>query len=354
MEEDIQIKFMKRCIELAANAEGMTFPNPMVGSVIVHEGKIIGEGYHLRAGLPHAEVNAINSVQDKEKLKSSVLYVNLEPCSHFGKTPPCADLIIASSIPEVVIGAVDTSDKVHGEGIARLRKAGCKVTAGVLEKESRWLNRRFFTYNEKKRPYIILKWAESSDGFMDIERRPDNPNRPTWISGKPERVLVHRWRADEQSILVGAGTLRADRPQLNVRDWSGKNPLRIILSGKGSILNDPILSGYRENTVLFTSEDHSVVDGPEIALLQEGEPACNQVSRHLYNKGLQSLFVEGGATVLRHFIENNMWDEARIFKGNEPFGEGIKAPVLNGSKLYETAFSGSTLRIFLNDSTKSL
>ncbi|HEX2977429.1 MAG TPA: bifunctional diaminohydroxyphosphoribosylaminopyrimidine deaminase/5-amino-6-(5-phosphoribosylamino)uracil reductase RibD [Bacteroidales bacterium] len=349
MEEDIHIKFMKRCIELAANAEGMTFPNPMVGSVIVHDGKIIGEGYHLRAGLPHAEVNAINSVQDKEKLKSSVLYVNLEPCSHYGKTPPCADLIIASSIPEVVIGAVDTSDKVHGEGIARLRRAGCKVTTGVLEKESRWLNRRFFTYNEKKRPYIILKWAESSDGFMDIDRRADhNQNRPTWISGKPERVLVHRWRADEQSILVGAGTLKADRPQLNVRDWSGNNPLRIILSGKGSIINDPFLSGYRENSVIFTAEKTLAIDRPEVAALNDDEPACIQITRYLYEKGLQSLFVEGGATVLGHFIEEDMWDEARIFKGFEAFSEGIKAPAIAGSMLYETAFSGSTLSIFLN------
>jgi diaminohydroxyphosphoribosylaminopyrimidine deaminase/5-amino-6-(5-phosphoribosylamino)uracil reductase len=194
MEEKDDIKFMRRCRELASKAEGLTYPNPMVGSVIVHDRKIIGEGYHLKAGEPHAEVNAINSVSDKAKLKSSALYVNLEPCSHFGKTPPCADFIISKSIPRVIIGTVDTSERISGQGLIRLRDAGCEVVSGVLEDECRRLNRRFFTFHEKRRPYIILKWAQSADGYLDISRSEDHKIEPTWITGKSERVLVHKWR----------------------------------------------------------------------------------------------------------------------------------------------------------------
>jgi diaminohydroxyphosphoribosylaminopyrimidine deaminase/5-amino-6-(5-phosphoribosylamino)uracil reductase len=232
VEAEVNI-FMKRCLELASKAEGMTYPNPMVGSVIVHEGKIIGEGFHLKAGGPHAEVNAINSVSDKSKLKDSTLYVNLEPCSHFGKTPPCADLIIANSVPRVVIGTLDTSEKVSGQGLSRLKNAGCEVITGVLEKECRRLNRRFFTFHEKNRPYITLKWAQSADGYLDMIRTSDQNTGPNWITGNPERVLVHRWRAGEQAILVGAGTLRVDNPKLNVREWTGNNPLRLVLSSSG-------------------------------------------------------------------------------------------------------------------------
>ena len=198
MEEKDDIKFMRRCLDLAYKGKGLTYPNPMVGSVIEFDGKIVGEGYHFKAGGPHAEVNAINSVPVKTKLKYSTLYVTLEPCSHFGKTPPCADFIISNSIPRVVIGTIDTSEKVSGQGIARLREAGCEVITGVMEEECRWLNRRFFTFHEKKRPYIILKWAQSADRYIDIQRTKDNKAGPTWITGKPERILVHKWRASEQ------------------------------------------------------------------------------------------------------------------------------------------------------------
>ncbi|MDQ1297394.1 MAG: diaminohydroxyphosphoribosylaminopyrimidine deaminase, partial [Bacteroidota bacterium] len=203
METD-DIKFMQRCLDLAQKAEGMTRPNPMVGSVIVRGGVIIGEGYHLKAGGPHAEVVAINSVMDKSLLRSSALYVNLEPCSHFGKTPPCADLIVSSGLRKVFIGPGDTSEKISGQGIAILKKAGLEVKTGILEEKCRYINRRFFTFNEKKRPYIVLKWAQSADGFLDIERRKAVQQRPTWITGEAERVLVHKWRATEQAILVGA------------------------------------------------------------------------------------------------------------------------------------------------------
>jgi diaminohydroxyphosphoribosylaminopyrimidine deaminase/5-amino-6-(5-phosphoribosylamino)uracil reductase len=252
MEETEDIKFMRRCLELASKAEGLTYPNPMVGSVLVCNGKILGEGYHLKSGESHAEVNAINSVSDKTKLKLSTLYVNLEPCSHTGKTPPCADFIISNAIPRVVIGTIDSSEKVSGKGVTRLRAAGCEVKTGILEEECRRLNRRFFTFHEKRRPYIMLKWAQSADGYLDILRSEDHEIEPTWITGKPERVLVHKWRASEQAILVGAGTVRADNPRLNVREWNGPDPLKIILSSSGSVDKGSAINNTDGKVVVFT------------------------------------------------------------------------------------------------------
>lgn len=338
-------KFMQRCIELASCAEGLTYPNPLVGSVIVHDGQIIGEGYHLKAGFPHAEVNAINSVKNKSLLRNSTIYVNLEPCSHFGKTPPCADRIISEGIPRVVVGASDTSAKVSGKGIARLLDAGCEVITGVLEKECRNLNKRFFTFHEKKRPYIILKWARSCDGFIDINRTESGTRGPKWISGKPERVLVHKWRASEQSILVGGRTVRIDDPSLNVRDWTGKNPLRLILSSSGDIPGNSSVFRHNEETVLFTYNESARVPGT-VVVMDKDNPSAIQIVNYLYSKGIQSLFVEGGAEVLNHFIISNLWDEARVFTGMTSFGAGVKAPMLNGSLVSETRFEGSTLRIF--------
>jgi len=252
MRETDDNKFMGRCLELASKAEGLTYPNPMVGSVIVNEGRIVGEGFHLKAGGPHAEVNAINSVSDKAKLKYSTLYVNLEPCAHFGKTPPCADFIITHSIPRVVIGTTDTSDKVSGEGINKLKNAGCEVKTGVAEEECRRLNRRFFTFHEKKRPYITLKWAQSADCFLDILRSEDHNKGPIWITGKPERVLVHKWRASEQAILVGGGTVRVDDPKLNVREWTGPQPIKLILSSSGSINKEIAANRTNGTVIVFT------------------------------------------------------------------------------------------------------
>lgn len=347
MGEEEHNKFMQRCIDLASCAMGMTYPNPMVGSVIVHKGRIIGEGYHLRSGLPHAEVNAINSVKDKSLLKKSTIYVSLEPCSHFGKTPPCADRIISENIPVVVVGATDTSDKVSGKGILRLRSAGCEVITGVLENECRWLNRRFYTFNEKKRPYIILKWAQSSDGFLDIDRTGHDTRGPRWISGKPERVLVHKWRAEEQSVLVGGNTVRTDDPSLNVRDWTGSNPLRLILSGSGDIKNNSAVFNSAGSVILFTlSEKSDIKDN--VIRLDINRPAAAQILENLYGNGIQSLFIEGGAEVLNHFIYNGLWDEARIFKGRASFGKGIRTPEVNGAVSEEIFFSGSALQIVSN------
>jgi diaminohydroxyphosphoribosylaminopyrimidine deaminase/5-amino-6-(5-phosphoribosylamino)uracil reductase len=349
MGESNENKFMRRCLELACRAEGMTYPNPLVGSVVVHDGKIIGEGYHIRSGEPHAEVIAINSVSVKEKLRESTLYVNLEPCSHYGKTPPCADFIIASSIPEIVIGTVDTSEKVSGRGVDKLRSAGCDVITGVIEKECRQVNRRFFTFNEKGRPYITLKWAQSADGYIDILRSEDHETQPTWISGKPERVLVHKWRSSEQAILVGAGTIRADNPKLNVREWKGNDPLRIILSGSGILDIESAVNKTNDKTIVFTHNMYADIPGTVKVKLNYEEPACLQIIRYLYIAGIQSLLIEGGAEVLNHFITNGLWDEARIFKGKGYFKGGVKSPAIKGKLLSLTDFSGSSLEIYIND-----
>jgi diaminohydroxyphosphoribosylaminopyrimidine deaminase / 5-amino-6-(5-phosphoribosylamino)uracil reductase len=347
--ETEDIKFMRRCLELASKAEGLTYPNPMVGSVIVCDGRIIGEGYHLRSGEPHAEVNAINSVTDKEKLKQTTLYVNLEPCSHFGKTPPCADFIIANEIPRIIIGTVDTSAKVSGRGTQRLRDAGCDVVTGVIEPECRRLNRRFFTFHEKKRPYITLKWAQSADGYLDVIRTEAHKTEPTWITGLPERVLVHKWRASEQAILAGAGTIRADNPRLNVRDWTGSDPVKLVLSSSGSVSDLSSLNSGSSKVVLFTHNSGANIPDIERVILKENVPSSVQISEYLYSSGIQSLFIEGGAGVLNHFISAGLWDEARIFTGNDNFKGGIKAPLMDEKLFSKTIFSRSTLEIYLRE-----
>ena len=348
MTETDDIKFMKRCLDLASKAEGFTYPNPMVGAIVVHDDKIIGEGFHLKPGGPHAEVIAINAVSDKAKLKSSTLYVSLEPCSHFGKTPPCTDLIISNSIPRVVIGTVDTSDKVSGEGVSRLRNAGCEVILGVVEEDCRRLNRRFFTFHEKNRPYITLKWAQSSDGYLDILRSDAHEIGPNWITGKPERVLVHKWRASEQAILVGAGTVRADDPKLNIREWKGTDPIKIVLSSSGSIGDKSVVSKANGTSFVFTHNmDASIANAVKVKL-NDHEPSSLQIAEYLFNAGIQSLFIEGGASVLNHFISTGLWDEARIFTGDSYFKEGVKAPLIKRELLSRTNFSGSFLDVYQN------
>jgi diaminohydroxyphosphoribosylaminopyrimidine deaminase/5-amino-6-(5-phosphoribosylamino)uracil reductase len=322
----------------------------MVGSVVVCEGKIIGEGFHLRAGEPHAEVNAINSVADKSLLKRSTLYVNLEPCSHFGKTPPCADFIIDSGIRKVVIGAIDTSGKVSGKGIEKLREASCEVLTDILKNECRHLNRRFFTTTEKKRPYVILKWAQSSDGFIDIIREPNHPVAPTWITGAAEKCLVHKWRSEEQAILVGAGTVRADNPRLDVREWTGNQPIRIVLSRSGQV--DKRYSVFREegSWLMFTTATDNNHNNRQIIGIDGSQPSSFQVLNYLHSQGIQSVFIEGGAEILNHFIETGLWDEARVFTGEIKFGQGIKAPALTTPQPSETiAFSGSQLEMYFKN-----
>lgn len=322
---------IKRCIQLAYNGLGTTYPNPLVGCVIVHDGKIIGEGWHQKAGEPHAEVRAIASVKDKSLLAESTLYVSLEPCSHYGKTPPCADLIITHRIPRVVIGTTDPFAKVAGRGIEKLRAAGCEVTVGVMEKECRELNKRFFTFHEKKRPYIFLKWAETADGFIAPAYK--DTLAPVWITDAYTRQEVHKMRSEEQAILVGVGTILADNPSLDTRDWYGKNPLRVII--------DPHLHSPKEFKVwndlqptLFITNKEKVSDKnygvqTEIISIDFTHNIPQQICGLLYQRNIQSLIVEGGAYTLQQFINAGLYDEMRIYKSEVSFGEGVKAPQIS-------------------------
>lgn len=328
----IHEKYMQRCIDLAKQGLGNTAPNPMVGSVIVYNGKIIGEGYHRRFGEPHAEVNAINSVQDKSLLKKSTIYVNLEPCSHFGKTPPCANLIADIGIPNIIIGSIDTASHVSGKGIEILKGAGCKVTTGVLEKESRELNKRFFTFHEKQRPYIILKWAQTKDGFIDIERKENSPKVPTWITNEHAKTLVHKWRSEEQSILIGTNTALADNPSLTTRNWIGKSPLRIVFDRELKLSKHLNIFNTEAETVLIADNScknikvNRLRSNIGIKFVNYNNDFYAQLFDILTKKNIQSIIIEGGSKVLDSFIQNNLWDEARIFHGDKVFGKGVKAP----------------------------
>jgi diaminohydroxyphosphoribosylaminopyrimidine deaminase/5-amino-6-(5-phosphoribosylamino)uracil reductase len=319
---------MRRCLELAKNGLGTTFPNPMVGSVIVCDGKIIGEGWHKKSGEPHAEVNAVNAVKDKSLLKRSTIYVSLEPCSHFGKTPPCCDLIIENKIPNVVVGTLDSNVKVFGNGIKRLTEAGVSVTVGVLEVECKELNRRFFTFHEKKRPYVVLKWAETQDGF--IAPLTKSEQKPVWISNEFSRQLVHKWRSEEQAILVGTQTVIDDNPKLDVRDWSGKSPIRIVLDQKNRIPHDYHVFDNQVKTVVLSSSSTKINEENTIFETIDFKENCvEQILDVLYKHKIQSVIIEGGLLTLQTFIDSNLWDEARIFIGNQSLVTGIKAPIIN-------------------------
>jgi len=320
--------FKKRCLELAAKGLGSTYPNPMVGSVIVHEGKIIGEGWHQKAGQPHAEVNAIQSVKDKSLLKNSTIYVSLEPCSHFGKTPPCANFILEHKIPRVVVGIKDPHVKVAGKGIKILKEGGCEVSVGVLEKECYELNKRFFSFHQKKRPYIILKWAQSKDGYIAPLSKFEK--QPVWISNERSRQLVHKWRTEEQAILVGTQTVLDDNPQLDARDWKGHQPTRIIIDRENSIPEHYHCKDHSINTLIFTkTNQESISSHLKYLTIDFSKNTIPQMLKVMYDDGIQSLIVEGGLKTLQSFIDASTWDEARIFEGNSSLGEGIRAPLFS-------------------------
>jgi diaminohydroxyphosphoribosylaminopyrimidine deaminase/5-amino-6-(5-phosphoribosylamino)uracil reductase len=338
-----ELTWMRRAIRLAAMAEGNTAPNPMVGAVVVHDGIIIGEGYHLKAGTPHAEVHAINAVTDRSLLPSSTMYVSLEPCSHHGRTPPCADLIINSGIRRVVVGVTDPNPLVSGKGITRMREAGIEVVTDVAEDECRMLNRRFFTWHEKKRPYVILKWARSADGFIDLQRKPGDTPEPNWITGMAERVLVHRWRAAEDAILAGGGTVRADNPSLTVRYWSGENPVRVIISRSGDMDHGSSAFNDSAETILFTCNEEPDFPGVKVIRLSGRDSFLQEVLPVLHEMGIQSLFVEGGACIIRHFAEAGLWDEARRFTGNVKFNEGVPDPFPEFTPVKAVKFEKSIL-----------
>ena len=315
---------MSRCLQLAANGMGTTRPNPMVGSVVVYKDTIIGEGWHLKPGDPHAEVNAINSVQDKSLLRHSTLYVNLEPCSHFGRTPPCADLIITSKIPTVVIGTVDPHAIVKGAGIKKLLDSGIDVVVGVLENECTELNKRFFTFMQNKRPYIILKWAESADGFIAPERRLEQ--KPVWITNLLSRQLVHKWRSEEHAILVGTQTVLDDNPELTVREWTGNNPIRVVLDFSSRADKNSLIFNDEAKTILITGTSQFAELSHNVIIEKVEKIDVKMILEVLYNHAITSVIVEGGSRTLQSFIDENLWDEARVFLGNKMFGSGIKAP----------------------------
>lgn len=320
-------KYIARCIQLAKNAYCNAAPNPMVGAVIVHNGVIIGEGYHIRCGEPHAEVNAIRSVKDENLLKEATIYVSLEPCSHYGKTPPCADLIIEKKIPEVVIGCMDPFSMVAGRGIEKLRKAGIKVTVGVLEKECQQLIRHFITFNTKKRPYITLKWAESADGFIDAKREGGSP---VILSSPLTSMVVHKRRAEHKAILVGRKTALLDNPSLTTRNWSGKDPIRLVIDKNLTLPKHLHLFDGKVQTLVFTQKNitgnHPSVEYIRLDFSQNILP---QIMDILYKRKIQSLLVEGGSILLQSFIDDSLWDEAYIETSPLHLNEGIKAPDMN-------------------------
>ena len=347
-EQILHETYMRRCLSLARQGEGLTYPNPMVGAVIVHQNKIIGEGYHRKAGGLHAEVWAIESVKNHELLKESTIYVNLEPCAHFGKTPPCALLIQQKKIPRIVIGCTDTFSEVSGRGIAMLRASGADVMVGILKQESRELNKRFFTFHEQKRPYIILKWAATQDDFIDIERNASTENRPTWITNEHARRMVHLWRSRESAILVGSITARKDNPSLTIRDWNGAHPLRLVLDRSGTLPENLALFNGEAPTLVFTSNETRVFENAEKAMVPPDANPIDAILETLYKRGIQSVIVEGGAQLLKSFITMGLWDEARVFKGQQWFKNGVKAPTIDVAPTEFEKFGSSSLFIYHN------
>lgn len=326
--------FMQRCIALALKGAGHAAPNPMVGAVLVHNGVIIGEGYHHFWGGPHAEVNCINSVPSElqELIPRSTLYVSLEPCAHHGKTPPCADLVVSQNIPDVVIGCVDGFSKVAGKGIEKLRQAGITVTVGILENECRHLNRRFFTFHEQLRPYVVLKWAQSADGYI---APPDRS--PVRISNPYADRLVHRWRTEEAGIMVGTQTALLDNPRLTARLWPGKSPVRIVLDLDGKVPGSHYVKDGSVRSLILTAAE-----------IDAAQPLVPQVLAQLHRESVLSVIVEGGALLLQQFISGGHWDEARVITGQMALGGGLPAPVLKNAQLLEsTHIAGDRIDTFI-------
>ncbi len=347
---DTDEKYMARAIALAYEGLGDTYPNPAVGCVIVSGGNVIGQGYHHRAGQPHAEVNAVASVENKSLLAQSTLYVTLEPCAHYGKTPPCADMIVAQGIPRVVVGIGDPFAQVNGLGIRKMKDAGVDVTVGVLEDECRELNKRFFTFHQKKRPYIFLKWAQTSDGFIDVLR--DSPDTsPLKITGEETQKYVHRMRSLEQAIMVGTRTALLDNPRLDARlAEKPKNPLRITIDRVGKIPPEYHLKDGSIPTLIFTAGIQSKEGLTEYIPIDPSQDTVEQVLEELYRRDIQSLIVEGGAELLGSFITQNLWDEAYVFTAPQTIGSGVKAPELPGNarKAREEAIARDRLDIYKN------
>lgn len=337
--------YMRRALELAVKGRGKVSPNPMVGCVIVKNGNIIGEGWHRQYGQAHAEVNAINQVVDKDLLNGADLYVSLEPCAHVGKTAPCANLVASFPFRKVYICNVDPNPLVAGKGLEIIQNAGIQTETNILKDEGERLNARFFTFMQKNRPYIVLKLAETTDGFI---ARKDYSSK--WISGNLSRQLVHKWRTEEDAIMVGTNTAKYDNPTLNVRDWSGINPTRIVLDRNLSLMPNLNIFDQSQSTLCY-NQLKSDVHGKTIFIkLNQDDAWLPQILTDLYNRKIQSVLVEGGSALLNSFIENNYWDEIRRFKATDIyFKEGIPAPVLKYSVEYSEKIQNDQLEVFLNN-----
>lgn len=334
--------YMQRCIELAKKAIGDTYPNPLVGSVIVYNNQIIGEGYHKKAGEPHAEINAINSIKNPEFLKEATIYVSLEPCSHYGKTPPCALKLQEIGFKKVVIGAMDYNEQVNGKGKKILEDAGIEVVTGVLKKECEELNKRFFTFHQKKRPYIILKWAQSGDGFMDKDQR------PIQISNSLSKQYVHKMRSEEQAILVGKNTAINDNPSLTVREIVGNNPIRVLIDFNLEVFNDFKIYNHEATTLVFNQIKDEKQHHIHFIKIEK-ENALQQITKHLHELSIQSIIIEGGSFTLKQFIEHNLWDEAYIFRNNNLILEnGTQAPIFNFEASEEFSLRDNSVSIYKN------
>lgn len=373
---------MQRCLDLAQNGLRDAMPNPSVGAVLVYNDRIIGEGHTSPFGGPHGEVNCINSVSeaDRHLIPLATLYVSLEPCSHFGKTPPCCDLIIRNEIQHIVVGTVDPNEKVAGNGIRKLKEAGKNVTVGVLENECREFNRRFFTFHEKQRPYIILKWAESADGYLSPKDRlldslisgslkgsddrisgtlsveeSKNPEvqlsnkKPVWITNTYSRQLVHKWRSEEMAILAGTQTVLDDNPKLDVRTWTGKNPVRVILDRTGRIPDTYSVKNQKIKTIILTEMTNFVnLDNLVYETITFNDELPQTIAQVLFRHNLQSVIVEGGGKTLQTFIDAGLWDEARVFKGSAVFKEGTPAPKLSADEVHRQTILDDELITYRN------
>ncbi len=339
--------YMKMCLELASKGIGNVSPNPLVGCVIVHNNQIIGQGYHQKYGESHAEVNAINSVKNKDLLAKSTLFVNLEPCSHYGKTPPCCELIAKHKIKHVVVGCLDYSEKVNGKGIKFLRNRKVEVTTDIIKEECFWINRRFFENQIKNKPYIILKWAQTKDGFIDKIRTSNNKGI-NWITSAPTKKIVHKWRSEEDAILVGRKTVENDNPELTVREAKGTNPLRIVLDSELQL---------NANCNVFNNQAQTLVVNQKVSKIEKNveylkttkKTIIKELIEHLHQKKIGSIIVEGGMETLNYFIQHNLWNEARILIGNKEFKKGLKAPIIKKNPKTTTKLKEDTLITYYND-----
>lgn len=334
--------FMQRALELAQHSMGQVSPNPLVGCVIVHEGKIIGEGRHEQYGQAHAEVHAVAAVRDQSLLQYSTVYVNLEPCAHIGKTPPCADMLVRHRVKKVVIANVDSNPLVGGAGIQKLRAAGIEVVTGVLENEGRELNKRFFTFMEKKRPYIMLKWAQTADGFIARENFDSK-----WISNAYSRQLVHKWRSEEDAVLAGRSTVLHDNPMLTVRDWAGRNPVRIVIDRYLHLPDSLHVFDGTVKTICYNLTASREKDNLLYVKLPETDFIPALVA-DMYARKIQSVIIEGGTVTLQNFIQAGLWDEARVFTSDAKFGTGISAPRISGNLIAQQTVLNDTLNIYAN------